>query len=215
PDGKKEAIIIDIEEKLQEFISFYQSRNVNLPPNFEDTIRDIWNRNQGDIEKAIKENGFNDILLIPPTPNIGELSEKMKMENGYYDFINSPNSTVDTLKNIPLTSQNVDKPRIVLVHNTQNLEDRPELAKTLNTKGEDVKLDQTLPLEDYLIFSNKYYEKNKKHLDEANYIWLATKSGARLVLSVWDLDDRRLSVEADDLGYQVSLLGVRPSRCFY
>ncbi|MFA6258979.1 MAG: AAA family ATPase, partial [Candidatus Paceibacterota bacterium] len=41
PDGKKEAIIIDIEEKLQEFISFYQSRNVNLPPNFEDTIRDI------------------------------------------------------------------------------------------------------------------------------------------------------------------------------
>ncbi|MFA6258978.1 MAG: hypothetical protein WCX79_04810, partial [Candidatus Paceibacterota bacterium] len=112
-------------------------------------------------------------------------------------------------------SQNVDKPRIVLVHNTQNLEDRPEHAKTLSTKGEDVILDQTLSIEDYLIFANKYYEKNKKHLDEANYIWLATKSGARLVNSHWRLVDHRLYVKADDLRFQISSLGVRPSRCFY
>ncbi|MFA6258817.1 MAG: hypothetical protein WCX79_03935, partial [Candidatus Paceibacterota bacterium] len=96
------------------------------------------------------------------------------------------------------------------------LEDRPELAKTLNTKGEDVKLDQTLPLEDYLIFSNKYYEKNKKHLDDnVNYIWLATKSGARLVNSRWRLGDHGLCVGANGLRYRFSILGVRPSRCFY
>ncbi|MFA5751417.1 MAG: hypothetical protein WC898_04000, partial [Candidatus Paceibacterota bacterium] len=84
------------------------------------------------------------------------------------------------------------------------------------TKGEDVKLDQTLPLEDYLIFSNKYYEKNKKHLDDnVNYIWLATKSGASLVNSRWRLDARELAVGALDLWYQIGLLGVRPSRCFY
>ena len=87
PDGKKETITLDLEAKLQDFISFYQKTKVDLPPNFEDTIRDLWDRNQIEIEQVIEQNGFDEMLIVPATPDIGKLSEKMKMENGYYDWI--------------------------------------------------------------------------------------------------------------------------------
>lgn len=112
-------------------------------------------------------------------------------------------------------SKNVDKPRIVLVHKTQNLKDRPELQKTFNTKGRDVKRDQTLTLEDYLVFQRKFFEETNKHLDENDWIWLATTVGARLVNSDWDPDNHRLIVCADDLEFQIDCLGVRPSHCFF
>jgi len=176
PDGKKETVTLDLEAKLQDFISFYQKTKIDLPPDFEDTVRDIWNNNQTEIEQAIEQNGFNGLLVIPATPNIGDLSKKMKMENGYYDNIKT-SSTVQTLNGIPLISQNVDKPRLILVHKTQNLKDRLELKKTLNIKGQDVKLDQALTLEDYIIFGTKYYMETGKHLDEDGWTWLATKAG--------------------------------------
>ena len=214
PDSRKETITLNLEANLQDFISFYQKTKVDLPPNFEDTIRDIWERNQTKIEQAIEQNGFDNLLIIPATPDIGDLSEKMKMENGYYDYIKS-NSNPQNLNGIPLTSQNVDKPRLVLVHKTQNLKDRPELKQTQNTKGQDVKMDQALTLEDYLVFQRKYFEETGKHLDEDGWTWLATKAGARLVSSLWDPGLHRLYVNALDLDYQYDTLGVRPSRCFF
>ena len=173
PDGHKEQITLDLEAKLLDFISFYKKTGLDLPSDFEDTARDIWQKNQAEIEQAMRENGFDDMLIIPATPDLKELSEKMKIENGYYDHIKS-SSTVQTLDGIPLISQNTDKPRIILVHKTQNLKDRPELKQTLNTKGQDVKIDQALTLEDYLVFQKKYFEETLhasggqagKHLDE-------------------------------------------------
>jgi len=214
PDGKKETITMDFETKLQDFISFYQKTNIDLPPDFEDTIRDLWEKNQDEIEKAIEQNGFDELLIIPPTADIGDLSEKMKMEAGYFDNIKS-SSTVQTLDGIPLVSKNVDKPRLVLAHRTQNLKDRPELKKTLNIKGKDVKMDEAMRLEDYLVFQNKYFEETGKHLDEDGWTWLATKSGARLVDSRWVPGDRELGVGAIGLGDRHDFLGVRPSRCFF
>ena len=214
PDSKRETISLDLEAKLQEFISFYQKTKVDLPPNFEDAIRDIWERSQAEIEQAIEQNGFDEMLILPATTDIGKLSEKMKMETGYYDWIKA-STNVQTLDGIPLTSQNADKPRLVLVHKTQNLKDRPELKKTLNIKGQDVKMDQALTLEDYLIFQRKYFEETGKHLDEDGWTWLATKSGARLVNSRWDPAYHQLRVAASDLDYQNAALGVRPSRCFF
>jgi len=214
PDSKVETITFDLEVKLQDFVSFYQKTNVDLPPNFEDTIHDIWERNQTEIEQAIEQNGFDEILIIPATPDYGYLSEKMKMEKGYYDWIKA-NANVQTLKDISLTSQNKYKPRLVFAHKAQNLEDRPELKKTLNIKGQDVKLDQTLTLEDYLVFQRKYFEETDKHLDEEGWTWLATKAGARLVNASWDPDTGGLGVDAAALDYQAGLLGVRPSRCFF
>jgi len=139
------------------------------------------------------------------------LAEKMKMQNGYYTGSNFDSGGGFAAA----ASQNADKPRIVLVHKTQNLKDRPELAKTLNVKGQDVKLDQTPTLEDYLVFQRKYFEETGKHLDEVGWTWLSTKSGARLVNADWLPDHGELNVSALDLDYQASDLGARPSRSFF
>ncbi len=214
PDGKKETLNLNLEQKLQEFIDFYSKNKIDVPPDFEDTIRDLWERNQTQIQKSIEENGFDEILILPSNLEIGDLSEKIKMENGYYDYIKS-SSNVQTLDGIPFTNKKSDKPRIILVHKTQNLKDRPELKATLNIKGKDVKLDQALTIEEYLIFQKKYFEENGKHLDEDGATWLATGSGARLVYSYWDPGARRLYVHAHGLEYQNDDLAVRPSRSFF
>jgi hypothetical protein len=207
PDKKVENITFSIEEKLEESITLYKKIKLDLPPDFEDQVKEIWENNLDAIQKAIEENGFDEILIIPGISDVGDLSEKMKMENGYYDYIKS-NSNVKNLSGIPLASTNADKSRLVLVHRTQNLKDRPELQKTLNVEGQDVKQDQALTLEDYIVFQRKYFEETTKHLDVEGWTWLVTKSGSRHGAG-------RLGVSADDLGYRDASLGARPSRSFF
>ena len=211
PDGRVETITLNLESKLQEFIDLYAQTNINLPPNFKDTIRSIWNNNQVEIEKAIQQQGFNELLILPGNIPLPELKDKMSMENGYLEGSNF----TDGGSFVSAKSPNVTKARIVLVHNAQDLQDRQELAQTLNIKGQDVKLDQALSLEDYIVFQRYYFEKTGKHLDEVNYTWLNTKSGVCLVYSCWSPDDGRLGVLAIDPGVQASILGSRLSRCFY
>lgn len=209
-DGKKETIALDLGAKLQEFVSFYQKTKVDLPSDFEVTICNIWEKNQIKIEKAVKQNGFNEMLIIPGNIPLTELKDKMTMGNGYYAFQRFD----DGGGFAGAVSQNADKFRLILVHKTQNLNDRVEFRETLYIKGKHVKLDQTLTLEDYLIFQRKYFEETGKHLDEDCYTWLATKSGARLVNSRWDPDFHELLIDADDLNFQSTHIYIRPSRCF-
>jgi hypothetical protein len=213
PDKNKtqETIALDLEAKLQDFLSLYQKTKLDLPPDFPDIARDIWDRNYAEMERAIKENGFDEVLVLPANIPLTDLKEKMKMENGYYEGSNFENGG-SFAKAI---SQNADRPRIVLVHSAQNLKDREELKKTLNILGSDVKLDESLSLEDYLVFQKSYFEKTGKHLDEDGWTWLATKAGSCLVDSGWYSGDRVLNVNAHDLGYRDGALGVRPSRCFF
>ncbi len=221
----QETIDLSIETKLTDFISFYKTTSVDLPPDFEDTMRDIWERNFDEIQKSIEENGFNDILIIPSTPDIGDLSKKMKMESGYYDGINS-NTTVQTLDGIPFTNQNSDKPRIILYHNRT----LPEVQTTtgldvhLNITAEDaMKLfkqhpDKHMTLPDFLILEAKIFKRSNIHISDWNQKsgqWLNTQSGALLVDSYWNPDNRMLDVDAYASTRQRSRLGVRPSRCFY
>ncbi len=206
-----ETITLNLDQKLEEYIEFYKKINLDLPFDFENTIRDIWGRNQNEISEVIEKNGFNDILIIPPTEDLSILSEKMKMENG-----NWTSSNFDEGGGFEKAqSQNIDKTRIVLVHKTQNLKDHPELSKTLNIKGEDVDMKNTLTLEDYLVFQRKYFEETGKHLDEDGWTWLATKSGSRLVCSYWGPGAGQLRVHAGDLDSQDDSLGARPSRSFF
>ncbi|HOY56480.1 MAG TPA: hypothetical protein PLH37_03645 [bacterium] len=211
PDNRVETISLDLETKLQDFISFYQTTKVDLPPDFADTVRDIWERNQTDIEQAIEENGFDDLLIIPGNIPLTELKDKMTMENGYWESDNFRGGGSFA----SAVSQNTDKPRLILVHKTKNLRDRPELQQTLNIKGEDVRLDQALTLEDYLIFQRKYFAETGKHLDEDGWTWLATKSGVRLVNSNWSYANHQLRVATGVLGLQRGDLGVRLARCFF
>ena len=162
----EETITLNLEQKLQEFTNFYKTHKIDTPPNFEDTIRKIWQNNSKEIKKAIQEQGFNDILLIPgnlPLPALHtEMTERYNttLEGEHFK---SGGSFAGA------TSQGVDKPRIVLVHNAKNLEDHPELKKTLNDTGEDAMKREILTLEDYLVFQRIYFAKTGQHLDEKGW----------------------------------------------
>ncbi|MEK7498763.1 MAG: AAA family ATPase, partial [Patescibacteria group bacterium] len=196
---QQESITLDIEKKLNEFISFYKQHAIDLPPNFEDQIKHIWEHNSDNIQEAIEQHGFNELLLIPGNTPLDELNTKMT--EGYTTTYQGTDFTSGG-SFAGAKSQHVDKPCIVLVHKTQNLKDRPELAATLNIKGQDVNQDETLTLEDYLIFQRKYFEDTTKHLDEDGWTWLATKSGTRLVDACWSPGSGQLYVFASDLDYR-------------
>jgi hypothetical protein len=207
----QETITLDIEHKNQEFLDFYKKTGIDIPADFRDTILTIWEKNSTEIQEAIEQHGFNDILLVPGNIPLTELAEKMKMEKGYFT-----GSNFDAGGGFAgAKSDHIDTPRLILVHKTQNLKDRPELASTRNIKGQDVNLDQILTLEDYLVFQRKYFEETQNHLDEDGWTWLATKSGARLVSSRWHPDHGKLLVRARVLDYQHEALGARPSRSFF
>jgi len=209
---QQESITLDIEKKLDEFVLFYQQANINLPPDFKDKIKEIWGNNIDAIKKAIEENGFDEVLLMPENLPLPDLCSKTTA--GYNTTYQGGNFTSGG-SFAGAKSENIDKPRIVLVHKTQNLKDRPELAKTLNIKGQDVKLDEILTLEDYLVFQRKCFKETGKHLDEVGWTWLATKSGSRLVSAHWIPATGELGVHAADLGSQHAALGARPSRSFF
>jgi len=210
---KQESINLDIEKKIDEFISFYQQNKIDLPPDFEENIREIWSRNVDEIKESIEQNGFNDILLMPGNISLTDLNAKMT--EGYKAETWESSNFTEGGGFAGAKSENVDKPRIVLVHKTQNLKDNLELAKTLNIKGQDVKLDEILTLEDYLVFQRKYFKETGNHLDEVGATWLATYSGAHLVGAYWRPSVEQVRVDAVDLGLPNGLLGARPSRSFY
>ena len=221
----QETITLDIEQKLQEFLSFYKTTHLDLPPDFEDTTRDIWERNYDDIQEAIEQNGFNDILIIPGAIPLPDLKDKMSMENGYFEGNNfKQGGSFAGAK-----SQNTDKPCILLVHKTDKLLEitqKTGLDVHLNCTGQEAEqLYQQHPdhylgtLPALLILERKYFADTGKHVSDWNNKsahWLpGTKSGSRLVNVYWNPDDHKLVVSAGDPGYQASDLGVRPSRCFF
>ena len=222
PDGKKETITLDLEAKLQDFLSFYQTTKVDLPPDFEDAISDIWERNQTDMEQAIEQNGFDDMLIIPGNVPLADLAEKMKMEDGY-NFYQVKDDFSD------VKSQNTDKPRIILFHHSDSLSEIAEktgLDVHLNITGEKAQklyeanpLNYLATLEDAIVLERKYFEDTGKHLSDwksKSAQWLpGSRAGARLVYSGWDPGDHRLNVYALDLTSRAGALGVRPSRCFF
>lgn len=222
PDGKAETIALDLEAKLQDFLSFYQTTNIDLPPDFEDNVRDIWERNHDQMAEAIEQNGFDEMLIIPGNIPLPDLAEKMKMENGYYFY-----QVKEDFSNVK--SQNVDKSRIILFHHADSL---PEIAQKtgldihLNITGAEAqKLYKLNPdhclstLEDAIVLERKYFEETGKHLSDWNQKsaqWLpGSIAGAHLVNSHWHPGARRLGVDADGLEDQDGSLGVRPSRCFF
>ena len=222
PDGKAETITLDFEAKLQDFISFYKKTNLDLPVDFEDVTRDIWDKNQTEIEQAIEQNGFDDMLIIPGDIPLADLAEKMKMESGYYFY-----QVKEDFSNVK--SQNVNKPRIILFHHADSLSEiaqKTGLDIHLNINSDDAqKLYQANPdnylgtLEDAIILEKKYFEDTGKHLNDYNNKstqWLpGSKAGTRLVNSLWNPVSVRLFVSAFGPGTRFGSLGLRPSRCFF
>jgi len=211
----QEDIEINLQESLTFFRGLYLKTNIDLHPDFDEQVQEIWNTNFDAIQSAVEEHGFNGVLIAPANIPLPELSEKMSMENGYYDGIRS-DSTVKTLANIPLVSTGTDKPRLILYHATQNIADRPELKSTIGIKAQDITLEESFSLDDYIIASRTYFEKTAKHLDEDGWTWTPrTTSGSRFVRSGWSPSNSRLPVDADVAGSSHSDLGCRVARSFY
>ncbi len=212
---RHETITIDIEKEIADYISLFEEKGIPIPSDFEDGIKSIWKDSYEEIQKAIEEVGFDGVIIAPANIPIEELSQKLKIENGYADYITKRGSTVALLTEIPLESVGVNKPHLILVHKSQNLKDRPELKKTLGVKAQDVSIEESLSLEDYIIFQNKYFKETGKHLDENGWTWTPrTKSGARFVNSSWFPSASGLNVGADGADDSGSYLGCRPSRYF-
>lgn len=225
PDGSKEIIELNIDRELEDFQNFYEEAKLETPPDFNEFITDIWERNKADIEQAIEENGFDGMLLIPGNIPLPELADKMKMGNGIYESDNFKNNGSFA----GASSQGVDRPRIILYHKEETLSEIQEktgLDVHLNITGAKVKeLYEKNPdhylatLEDFLILERKYSEDTGKKLSDCtnnSANWLpGTKAGARHVFSDWDPDVRGLFVFADSPENQCGSLGVRPSRCFF
>jgi hypothetical protein len=222
PDGKTETIALDFEAKLQEFISFYQKTSLDLPADFEDIARDLWDRNQAEIEQEMEQKGFDDMLIIPSNVPLADLAEKMKMDSGYWlgdNFKNGGNFT-------GVVSPNVDKPRIILYHKKTLPEVQAETGLDVHlniTAGDALKLfganpNEHMTLADFIIMESKNFSESPIHLSDytkKSGQWLNTKAGARLVRSDWDPSLHQLGVGANGLTYQDGNLGVRPARCFF
>ena len=210
-EERRENITLNLEKSLDEYIALYQDTGIDLPDDFREQVADIWQRNSEEIQKSMEENGFNDMVIAPANIPLSELAEKMKMENGNYT-----SSNFDAGGSFAgAQSTGVDKVRIILVHKTQNLKDRPELKATSGVKAQDVNIEESLSLEDYILLQRKYFKETGKHLDEDGWTWIPrTKSGSRFVNSCWNPVGGKLYVDAYDAGYSSSGLGCRPSRYF-
>ncbi|MDD4803740.1 MAG: hypothetical protein PHN69_01070 [Candidatus Pacebacteria bacterium] len=209
PDGKQETIEFDFEKELTNFSDFYKKTGIELPSDFEDSMRDIWNRNQEQIQNEVGNKGFNEILLIPENISLTELKEKMSVGNGYFEHRNFENNgSFD--KVISPTKNN----RIVLTYNTKELTDRPELNSTLDTKEQDVNISKALSLEDYLILYKKIFEETGEHIDVEKSSWTSTKLDTRLVHVRCFSIENKLDIDADGFGYHDPDMGTRTSSSF-
>ena len=221
-DGKQETITLNFETELQHSLSLYQKTKVDISSDFEDVFSDIWERNQTKIEQAIEQKSFDGMLIIPPVADAGDLSEKMKMEKGYWTGSNFD----DGGGFAGSKSENADKPRIILFHKKtlSKIQEENGIDVHLNiTAGDAKKLfeqnpDEQMNLIDFLIMERKIFAESNIHISdykEKSGQWLNTGTGARLVNSCWNPDNGKLNVNANDPEYQNDNLGVRPARCFF
>lgn len=204
-----ESIRINIDKKISEYIDFYNKMNIELPSNFKEQMQLIWENNIDEIKKEVKEKGFNEVLLAPPILNSKQLAEKIRVWNMWNQYTSNSTSGYEDLK-----SQNTDKFRLILVHNTQDLVDRPDLEKTRNIKGQDVPLEEILTIEDYLIFQGKYFSETGNFLDESGYSWMSTKDGSRLVYAFCVPSENNIVLESEDINFKNERLGFRPAHIF-
>ena len=211
---EQETIELDIEKSLESFVAFYEKHNIDLPSDFGEKIRDIWARNNAEMQESAEKQGFDEILLIPEGLSLPELHEKMA--EGYEKTYEGGN--FEEGGSFAGVKEAENETRIVLLHKNraQNLKDRPELEATLGKTGEFfAKHEEPLTLTDYLIYQRKYFEETNQHLDTVGWIWLpGSKSGGRFVAAHWHPGSRKLYVYANGAGHSNDTLGCRLSRCF-
>ena len=231
----QEIMGINIEKNLERYNAFYTEHNIDIPDTFEQEIKEIWNNNQEKIKQSIEQEGYDDILLIPPH-ELKDINDKTTGEyNKTYESENFKSG--GSFEGVKDTKEN--KTRIVLIHrkNAENME-RPELNETknksiyelcnANTDKEKEDIDNLikegkplpidgLTLSEYMIADRIHFKETGKHLDnKSSWTWTpASYSGSRAVSSSWAPGDSRVFVYAREPGSSYSLLGRRSSRTYF
>ena len=218
---KKETITLDIEKEIKDYSTFYKDHGIELPDDFGEKIKDIWDKNADAITEAIKEKGFNMVLLVPKDlPKLKELEEKMtagyEKEKGNKTYWGVEAGDVNSVES------NIE---IVLLHSTPELNDHPELNKTLNkTLNEKIQsfIDsgENLTIQKYLLLQAKIFQDKKIHIDENNYVSCpgstikTDEGGVRVVNGGWSSINAQFQVGTNSVGYSDSDIGCRLSRSF-
>lgn len=86
------------------------------------------------------------------------------------------------------------------------------ITTDLGISGEDALKKDLLNFPEF-VYLCKNSQEFRDSFTDYNWIWLSSKSGARLVCSGWRPGIHRLYVRAGDLAIQDDTLGVRPARC--
>lgn len=220
---KEKTIEFNFEKQLQRWTDFYTRHGISTD-NFEDQMTQVWERNEVKITEAIQQEGYDEILLIPPISSLSDLHANMT--EGY-----NPTYLDDNFKKggsfEGAITENQDKPQIVLVHkenaeNIYNNPNAPTIALETLTKSIDwltTNHREGLSLIQYLIYQRMYYEETTNHLDKDGWTWTpktkVTVGGfSRFVNSDWYPDDGQLFVNAGGSDRANGNLCSRPSRSF-
>ena len=208
---KKETITISLEKTMEDLKSFYEKHGIEPEADFEEKIKNIWQKNAENIKKSIEGFGFKKLLIIPENlPDLKKLDEIMTA--GYEKEKGNKTSWWTEAESITETSSD----RLVLVHDSIELDDNLLLKETLDKPAQEfIDKGEELNLSDYLILQRKIFEETGKHIDSKRWTWLpGSKSGSRVVDSRWSPDKARVSVYADDPDGSDGYLGCRLSRSF-
>ena len=203
----RETIEIDFEEKLASAMKFYEAHRIDTLAGFEDTMKDIWERNESEIQKQIEEFGFDEILIIPANVTLIEEFDQ-EMTKDYKKKDGTPGDpTYWGVKMAEIKSdERVAKSRIILVHKNKagdlysDKDILPILKETLGKKAE-----------------RQYFEETGEHLDgKEGAIWLpGSRVGDQVVRAFFDPGGGQLGVRAAVSGHANPGFGCRPSRCFF
>jgi hypothetical protein len=237
----QEDIHIDIEQQIQEHIAFYNQTNIDIPPNFQETVLDIWNRNYTEIQSQIEQFGFNGVLIVPGNIPLETLFKNMNTPDGEEND-NQPHKGFylgDNFKNAggisTCISIGTDKPRIILYHKKTlpEIQEQNGVDVHLNITAQDAQsLYEQNPshylgtLEDLIILERITYKPKTRPQDTDFHIsnwntksacWLPDtkqQGSSRFVYCFWDPVLSALYVDANDALYSHLALGCRPSRYF-
>ena len=197
-----EILSLNIEETIERNKLFYESKGINLPPDFEEKIKEIWIRNKNAIVEETQAMGYDRVLIIPNTlPDTASLHTKMT--EGYNPTFEGQNFKDGGSFQGSVTLE--EGFHLLLLHNAEEIDGNPHLLATKGNNIDDLEttfLKATgLSLPEYLVFQKMYNEETGNHLDTRLWTWLPkTKSGSRLLDADWYPGNGGLSVGASDSG---------------
>ena len=218
----EEEAEFNLDRSLAKWQAFYTKHKIDLPPDFEETMSDIWSRNEEAMKDEAEKLGFDNVLMIPAGFTPAALHTPMSA--GYNATHQGDNFKVGgSFQGVKESNQ----ARIILLHkkNARNLYNDPTtlpiLKATLSKTAQELfDAGERLTLSDYLLYQRAYFEESGQHLDESGWTWLPGSTvpnpggGLRFVYALWNPDDGQLVVYANVPAGSLSRLGCRLSRLF-